>query len=422
MEFKYENEKELFEATLTAVKDALTEKELIPPAKDSGRADWGTVKPEKSAEKGAEPFEVNRGIPKPSYNAGNYSKSYNILKTLRNQEEKEKKIEDGTDNQSKLLGELSGKAPVKNFAPISDIIKPARPGAGETDSSETADNSKMVSGLKTSSTMEPVIGSDREYSGLADRNANTSDLNTAPQKHIYNTNRVYTTAKPVDDDELPEHLRSAVKNVNGKQLSIFNDEILPEKEKIRYKLIGQLFDTYWLIEYDRNLYIMDQHAAHEKIKYEQLMADFKDKEILSQQLMPPLVITVTYQERETVMEYYDLFMKIGYDIEEFGGNEFKINAVPANLYGISERTLFMEFVDSLMENSGYVSNDIFIRKLSTMACKSAIKGNTHITYQEADNLVKQLFELENPYTCPHGRPTIISMSEAEIEKKFRRIV
>jgi DNA mismatch repair protein MutL len=197
---------------------------------------------------------------------------------------------------------------------------------------------------------------------------------------------------------------------------------LPEKEKIKYKLIGQLFDTYWLIEYDRNLYIMDQHAAHEKIKYEQLMRDFKNKEILSQQLMPPLVITVTYQERETVLEYYDLFMQIGYDIVEFGGNEFKINAVPSNLYGISEKALFMEFISSLMENSGYVSNDIFIRKLSTMACKSAIKGNTHITYQEADNLVKQLFELENPYTCPHGRPTIISMSEAEIEKKFRRIV
>jgi DNA mismatch repair protein MutL len=352
MEFKYENEKELFEITLAAVKDALTEKELIPPAKDSGRADWGTVKQEKTVEKGAEPFEVNRGIPKPSYNAGNYSKSYNILQTLKKQEEEEKQIDDGSQTQSKLVVELSSDA----------------------------------------------------------------------EKHTYNTNKAYTDSKIVTDEDLPEHLASAVKKVNGKQLSIFNDEILPEKEKIKYKLIGQLFDTYWLIEYDRNLYIMDQHAAHEKIKYEQLMRDFKNKEILSQQLMPPLVITVTYQERETVLEYYDLFMQIGYDIVEFGGNEFKINAVPSNLYGISEKALFMEFISSLMENSGYVSNDIFIRKLSTMACKSAIKGNTHITYQEADNLVKQLFELENPYTCPHGRPTIISMSEAEIEKKFRRIV
>jgi DNA mismatch repair protein MutL len=242
------------------------------------------------------------------------------------------------------------------------------------------------------------------------------------QKHTYNTNKVYTDARIITDEDLPQHLQSAVKNANGKQLSIFNDEILPEKEEKKYNLIGQLFDTYWLIEYDKSLYIMDQHAAHEKIKYEQLMKNFKNKEILSQQLMPPLIVTVTYQERETVLEYYDLFMNIGYDIVEFGGNEFKINAVPSNLYGISEKALFMEFVSSLMENTGYVSNDIFIRKLSTMACKSAIKGNTHITYQEADNLVKQLFELENPYTCPHGRPTIISMTEAEIEKKFRRIV
>jgi DNA mismatch repair protein MutL len=363
MEFKYENEKELFEATLTAVKDALAQKELIPPAKDSGRADWGTVKPEKTTERGAEPFEVNRGIPKPSYNAGKYSQSYNALQTLKKQEQQ------------------------------------------ETNESNT----------------EAVIPTEIKRESVMEREK-TEVLEASPQKHIYNTNGVYTTSKPLAEDELPEHLQSAVSKVNGRQMSIFNDEILPEKEKIRYRLIGQLFDTYWLIEYDRNLYIMDQHAAHEKIKYEQLMRDFKSKEILSQQLMPPLVITVTYQEREAVLEYYDLFMQIGYDIEEFGGNEFKINAVPSNLYGISERALFMEFVSSLIENNGYVSNDIFIRKLSTMACKSAIKGNTHITYQEADNLVKQLLELENPYTCPHGRPTIISMSEAEIEKKFRRIV
>ena len=167
---------------------------------------------------------------------------------------------------------------------------------------------------------------------------------------------------------------------------------------------------------------MDQHAAHEKVKYEELMENLKNKQVFSQQLLPPMVITVTYAERQAIIDNFDLFMKIGYDIEEFGGNEFKINAIPSNLFGLHGRDMFLEFVGSLIQNSGYMSNDIFVKKLSTMACKAAVKGNMKLSFQEIDALVDKLLSLENPYTCPHGRPTIISMSKTELEKKFHRIV
>ena len=214
----------------------------------------------------------------------------------------------------------------------------------------------------------------------------------------------------------------AVKEITGEQASLFDDDFLTEKARKKHRLIGQLFDTYWLIEYEKNLYIMDQHAAHEKVNYEKLMRNLHEKEVFSQQLMPPMVITVSFAERQAIMDNFDLFMKIGYDIEEFGGNEFKINAVPSNLYGLHGREMFLEFVGSLVDNVGYMSNDVFIRKLSTMACKASIKGNMHISFAEADALIDQLLQLDNPYTCPHGRPTIISISESELEKKFKRIV
>ena len=206
------------------------------------------------------------------------------------------------------------------------------------------------------------------------------------------------------------------------QATLFDDDFLTEKARTKHRLIGQVFGTYWLIEYDNNLYIMDQHAAHEKVKYEELLENLKNKEILSQQLMPPMIVTVSYTERQAILDNYDLFMKIGYDIEEFGGNEFKINAVPSNLYGLHEKSMFMEFVNSLINNTTYMSNDLFVKKLATMACKSAIKGNMRISAAEADALVDQLLKLDNPYTCPHGRPTIISMSEKELEKKFKRVL
>ncbi len=206
------------------------------------------------------------------------------------------------------------------------------------------------------------------------------------------------------------------------QQNMFQEKFLTEEARAKHRLIGQLFKTYWLIEYDGKFFIMDQHAAHEKVKYEELMENYKNKKIYSQYLMPPAVVTLSAAEIEFLHENMEMFEALGYQIENFGGREFKLNAVPDNLFGLDGRELFIDFIADASSSAKKVTIDAFIHKLSTMACKAAIKGNTEISFKEADALIDQLLKLENPYTCPHGRPTVISMTEAEIEKKFKRIV
>lgn len=206
------------------------------------------------------------------------------------------------------------------------------------------------------------------------------------------------------------------------QMTLNETSVLEEKAKPGRKVIGQLFRTYWLIEYEDELFIMDQHAAHEKVNYEKLMRDFKKKEIYSQGLEPPLVITVSMSEAEVLRNYADIFAGLGFTIEAFGGNEFCIRQVPANLYGIGEEDLFIELLDCVSRESPKANVDIITDKIATMACKMSIKGNQKISLPEVEHLLDQLMELENPYQCPHGRPTIIKMSKYEIEKKFKRIV
>ena len=206
------------------------------------------------------------------------------------------------------------------------------------------------------------------------------------------------------------------------QQNMFQEKFLTKEARAKHRLIGQLFKTYWLIEYDGKLFIMDQHAAHEKVKYEELMENYKNKKIYSQYLMPPAVVTLSATEIEFLHENMETFEALGYQIENFGGREFKLNAVPDNLFGLDGRELFIDFIADASSSAKKVTIDVFIHKLSTMACKAAIKGNTEISFKEADALIDQLLKLENPYTCPHGRPTVISMTEAEIEKKFKRIV
>jgi len=206
------------------------------------------------------------------------------------------------------------------------------------------------------------------------------------------------------------------------QQTLFTEQFLTEKARVKHRIIGQLFETYWLIEYENKLFIMDQHAAHEKVKFEELMANYNAKNIISQYLMPPAVITLSAAEIDFLKTNMELFESLGYQLEAFGDNEYKLNAVPANLFGLDGRELFIDFIGELAEDTKKTTIDVFISKLSTMACKAAIKGNTAISFQEADALITQLMTLENPYTCPHGRPTIISMTESDIEKKFKRIV
>lgn len=206
------------------------------------------------------------------------------------------------------------------------------------------------------------------------------------------------------------------------QIDLFNDVFLSKKERKKHKMIGQLFDTYWLIEYDNNLYIIDQHAAHEKVLYEKTLKSFKNKEITSQQINPPIILTLSMEEENILNRFSDEFERFGYEIEPFGGKDYAIRAVPANLYSIGQKELLMSLIDSLTETSAELKSDLITEKIASMSCKAAVKGNNRLSVEEANALIEQLLQLDNPYNCPHGRPTIISMSKYEIEKKFKRIV
>lgn len=210
--------------------------------------------------------------------------------------------------------------------------------------------------------------------------------------------------------------------LSSNQMTLREDPVFSVQARPDRKILGQLFKTYWLIEYEDQLFIMDQHAAHEKVNYERLMKNFKEKEIYSQRLEPPMVVTVSMTEAEALTRYKDAFAGLGFAIESFGGNEYCIREVPANLYGIGERDLFMELLDAVSQENGTLDTEVIASKIATMACKMSIKGNQRVSLMEVEHLLDELMKLENPYQCPHGRPTIIKMSKYEIDKKFKRIV
>lgn len=208
----------------------------------------------------------------------------------------------------------------------------------------------------------------------------------------------------------------------SEQMELFAPGLLTKEARSRHVLIGQVFETYWLVEYEEKFFIIDQHAAHEKVLYERLQRDFREKKISSQYLSPPLILSVNIKEELLLLEYMRMFQKLGFEIEPFGTREYSIHAVPANLYGLQGETLFKELLDSLEKEKTGQELELFAERLASMACKAAVKGNQSLSRQEADQLIEELLALENPYHCPHGRPTIVSMSRPELEKKFKRIV
>lgn len=257
------------------------------------------------------------------------------------------------------------------------------------------------------------------------------------------TSEVDTQNKAVEPDQGAD----AKNIVSGKQLDLFSDPAFEEgantavstkasvpeashkpflsKDAMEeHRIIGQVFSTYWLVEYRKELYIIDQHAAHEKVLYERIMAAAKNKTHSSQQLLPPIVLTLSLREQEVLHKREPELTSLGYEIEHFGGNEYSIRAVPADLYGISEKELILEFIDEMADEmiaptSGGKS---ILERVASLSCKAAVKANHSFSYEEAAALIKELLTLENPYHCPHGRPVIIAMSQYELERKFKRIL
>lgn len=197
---------------------------------------------------------------------------------------------------------------------------------------------------------------------------------------------------------------------------------LSEQARAKHRIIGQVFDTYWLIEHDNKLYIIDQHAAHEKVLFERMMKQLQDKEMTTQYVSPPIIVSLTRAEQDILKRYEEVFSELGYVISSFGGNEFAIEGVPGNLFSFDVKEFFMELLASCGELKGNDGHDMIVEKVASMSCRAAVKGNNRLSYPEIEELLDELLSLENPYHCPHGRPTIIAMTKYELEKKFKRIV
>lgn len=270
----------------------------------------------------------------------------------------------------------------------------------------------------------------------------TGSVSSAAQEKLLDTIKSMPPEDMMEEriqkETLPEQSKKEMEKELAKEAYVLREEetygakpegsyeqgsFLKEEEMAKQKIIGQLFDTYWLVEYNDRLFIVDQHAAHEKVMYEKLKKQFEKKEFTSQAISPPIVITLSMREAEGLERFKEQFTKLGFEIEHFGGAEYSICGVPGNLYRLNTRDVLIEMLDELTDGiSERATTDVILDKIASMSCKAAVKGSQRLSLPEMEQLMKDLMKLDNPYNCPHGRPTIIAMSKYEIEKKFKRIV
>ena len=270
----------------------------------------------------------------------------------------------------------------------------------------------------------------------------TGSVSSAAQEKLLDTIKSMPPEDMMEEriqkEPLPEQSKKETEKELAKEAYVLREEetygakpegsyeqgsFLKEEEMAKQKIIGQLFDTYWLVEYNDRLFIVDQHAAHEKVMYEKLKKQFEKKEFTSQAIGPPIVITLSMREAEVLERFKEQFTKLGFEIEHFGGAEYSICGVPGNLYRLNTRDVLIDMLDELTDGiSERATTDVILDKIASMSCKAAVKGSQRLSLPEMEQLMKDLMKLDNPYNCPHGRPTIIAMSKYEIEKKFKRIV
>ena len=400
-EVRFARETEVYTAIYETVRKVLTHRELIPQVsvgKDEPTSRTEQIKPGNIPE----PFEVKRR--QEMY--GHPNRTANIA-----------------SHAAPTASEVRSTAPVPSIPYNKPTNGTTSYGSDETahnSSASSADKYKRVDSLREN----PVYGSqpftkeeEEMFSGtLKDGRNEKSAAETADYEVI--------SEKPAES-ALPDVDNEPIKSQEQeppKQLELFEERLLAPESRSRHRLIGQLFDTYWLVQFEDNFYIIDQHAAHEKVYYERFVKLFQSQNIQSQYVSPPLIVSLSLEEENLLKANKKYFRDFGFEIEPFGGREYSISAVPSSLLGMTEEELFLEMLDHLTADGSKDAFEIFASRLATMACKAAVKGNHSMSPQEADKLIDELLTLENPYNCPHGRPTIIAMSKTEIEKKFKRIV
>lgn len=389
MELRFSNNEEIYRRLYQIIRDALTHKEFIPDVPVDAKRE---EKREPVAQKTPEPFEKRRiqeirsAIAKDSP----YEQKYPARDRLKATPEATQKMEEQAENLGvfeKLLAastavhepsayHVSEKSPVSELPDVTEHL---------------SDAEQLTVTAQPDVTEQPSV---------------TAQLTVPEQPSV--------TAQE-DTSETPD-------TYEQQTLASENSEFLTPDAAKKHRIIGQLFDTYWLIEYEDKLFIIDQHAAHEKVLYERTMARVRKQEFSSQTISPPIILTLSLEEQEMLEKYETQIKQFGYEIEPFGGKEYAITAIPAEFEAVDMKSMFIDMLDDFVNISGREAPELILEKVASMSCKAAIKGGNHISRTEAEHLIDELLTLDNPYHCPHGRPTIISMSRYEIEKKFKRIV
>lgn len=402
MEMRFRNAEELYSSVMSAVRSSFVKKELIPKV---GLGNEQKVK--ENARKIPEPFEKKRRAIEERFSSLSSEQIKQIAKKKENNESKIK------DSFSKAKGGVQNAALNPNgqgFIQDEDVSE-----ISNRRSSIEERIARLHVGENTAiqKEIDKVIPKTMEKSSIdPEKSENNTEINTGrPQSQ-----------QPIQIEKPKvEFVKETDHYAKGTQMSFADVPLLSEEARPKHRIIGQVFRTYWLVEYDEKLFFVDQHAAHEKVMYEKLKKDLENNTIVQQMVAPPIILTFSIKEQQKFELCEESFKKLGFLIEEFGGNEYCIRGVPANLLGIDPQELFIEIFDQIEENSGKMNMEMITDKLASMACKAAVKGNTTMSYEEMDSLMEQLMKLDNPYQCPHGRPTIISMTKYELEKKFKRV-
>ena len=457
LEVRFSNQNQLFDFIMDTVRLALRSNELIPEVTIGPAVKETTQNAKLSV---PEPFEETR-MHKELYEkqkamaSGFLSKDPKAIAPVRSEKETgsgtENRTENNTENKTGSGKNYSNaKAFFKGSAQKEFLNEPEHTEqelatqslkslailSGQDDLSVPKD--KIVASNKTTDTLMFSIDFDKQADASSRNHADADDhanadirANADEQTFVRLTkDNVETLSAATKRQNVlketqikaQEEQLSYIQEGKAQQMALFDERTMQEYNRKNFKLLGQIFDTYWLFSYDGCLYIMDQHAAHEKCNFERMMKKLQNKEVTSQQVNPPQIITVSARERETLEQYQTYFEDLGFELESFGGNEIALRAIPQDLYGCDELTFFRELLDEMNENEIKGNPQVIYDKIASMSCKAAVKGNNSLSMEEASALISELLTLENPYHCPHGRPTLIKMTQYELDRKFKRIL
>ena len=410
MELRFSNNQQVYNFVLNTLSHALSHREMIPDVVIDDKENEKSIQIEKKAINSTrmpEPFE-NRRL---SFNTANNSYISNSIgnatvKKEMNNSLDNKNTSDSINMQKNSDINMQKSSGINIQKSGSDNIQEQL--IREENAPYKSKNVEEQAGNMQNSNM-PVKSEDisvHTVTGVTENVSTNQEINAGLVAENGNETNKIVISEKIPEKEQYEQLK-----------------FLDEKAMISHRIIGQLFDTYWLVEYGKNLYMIDQHAAHEKVLYERMMKRLKeDGRCESQYISPPIVLSLSMREEEVLKENMELFKNLGYEIEPFGGKEYSISAVPSNIPGVADSELLIEVLDGLVEDNKKGEADVIREKIASMSCKAAVKGNNRLSLDEIKTLIDELLSLDNPYNCPHGRPTIISMSKYEIERKFKRIV